>query len=142
MFVLCVCSIMSNSLQPRGLKLARLLWPWDFPGNSTGVGCLFLLQGIFPTQGLNPGLPHCRQMLYHLSHQEVCTVASFLYVCNFIDFIFGCAGSLSLHGLFSSCGEQGLLSSCGAWDFHCTDFSSSRAQALGHMSSVVVVPRL
>ena len=40
-----------------------------FPGKSTGVGCHFLLQGIFPTQGLNPGLPHCRQMLYHLSHQ-------------------------------------------------------------------------
>ena len=38
---------------------------------STGVGCHFLLQGIFPTQGLNPGLPHCRQMLYHLSHQGV-----------------------------------------------------------------------
>ena len=37
--------------------------PWDFPGKNTGVGCHFLLQGIFPTQGLNPGLPHCRQML-------------------------------------------------------------------------------
>ena len=36
---------------------------WDFPGNNTGVGCHFLLQGIFPTQGSNPGLPHCRQML-------------------------------------------------------------------------------
>ena len=54
MFVLCVCSIISNSLQPHGLKLARLLWPWDFPGNNTGVGCRFLLQGIFPTQGSNP----------------------------------------------------------------------------------------
>ena len=40
-----------------------------FPGRSAGVGCHFLLQGIFPTQGLNPGLPHCRQMCYHLSHQ-------------------------------------------------------------------------
>ena len=38
-----------------------------FPGKSTGVGCHFLHQGIFPTQELNPGLPHCRQMLYHLS---------------------------------------------------------------------------
>ena len=46
-----------------------LLCPWDFPGKSTGVGCHFLLQRIFPTQGLNPGLPHCRQTLYHLSHQ-------------------------------------------------------------------------
>ena len=41
----------------------------DFPGNSTGVDCHFLLQGIFPNQGLNLGLPYCRQMLYHLSHQ-------------------------------------------------------------------------
>ena len=46
-----------------------LLHPWDFPGENTGVGCHFLLQEIFPTQGLKPGLPHCRQMLYHLSHQ-------------------------------------------------------------------------
>ena len=41
----------------------------DSPGKNTGVGCHALLQGIFPTQGLNPGLPHCRQILYHLSHQ-------------------------------------------------------------------------
>ena len=37
------------------------LCPWNFPGKSTGVGCHFLLQGIFPTQGSNPGLPHCRR---------------------------------------------------------------------------------
>ena len=43
--------------------------PWDFLGKSTGVGCHFLLQGIFLTQGSNPGLPHCGQRLYHLSHQ-------------------------------------------------------------------------
>ena len=47
----------------------RLLCPWDFPGNSTGVDCRFLLQGIFLTQGSNPGVPHCRQTLYRLSHQ-------------------------------------------------------------------------
>ena len=46
----------------------RLLHPWDFPGKSTRVGCHFLLQGIFLTQGLNPGLPYCRQTFYHLSH--------------------------------------------------------------------------
>ena len=40
-----------------------VLRPWDSPGKNTGVGCHFLLQGIFPTQGSNPGLPHCRQML-------------------------------------------------------------------------------
>ena len=47
----------------------KLLRPWDFQGKSTGAGCHFLLQGIFPTQGSNPGLPHCRQTLYCLSHQ-------------------------------------------------------------------------
>ena len=40
-----------------------------FPGKNTGVGCPALLQGIFPTQGSNPGLAHCGQILYHLSHQ-------------------------------------------------------------------------
>ena len=42
---------------------------WNSPGKNTGVGNLFLLQGIFPTQGSNPGLPHCRWILYHLSHK-------------------------------------------------------------------------
>ena len=41
----------------------------DSPGKATGVGCHALLQGIFPTQGLNPGFPHHRWILYHLSHQ-------------------------------------------------------------------------
>ena len=44
--------------------------PWNSPGQSTGVGSLSLLQGIFPTQGSNPGLPHCRQILCQLSHKE------------------------------------------------------------------------
>ena len=43
--------------------------PWDFPGKSAGVDCHFLLQGIFPTQESNLGLPHCGQTLYRLSHQ-------------------------------------------------------------------------
>ena len=46
-----------------------LFCPWDLPGKSAGLGCHFLLQEIFPTQGSNLGLLHCRQMLYHLSHQ-------------------------------------------------------------------------
>ena len=61
--------VVSDSLQPQGQYPTRLLRPWDFPGKNTGVGCHFLLQGIFPTQGLKPGLPHCRQTLYCLSHQ-------------------------------------------------------------------------
>ena len=43
--------------------------PWNSPGHNTGVGSPFLLQGIFPTQGSNPGLPHCRRILYQLSHK-------------------------------------------------------------------------
>ena len=42
----------------------------DSPGKNTGVGCHFLFQGIFSTQGSNPGLLYCRKILYHLSHQE------------------------------------------------------------------------
>ena len=57
------------TLQPNGLWPARLLCPWESPGQSTGVGCHVLLQGIFLTQGSNPGLLHCRQILYQLSHQ-------------------------------------------------------------------------
>ena len=49
--------------------VTRFLHPRDFLGKNIGVGCHFLLQGIFPTQGSNPGLPHCRQTLYRLSHQ-------------------------------------------------------------------------
>ena len=57
------------TLGPHALEPARLLCPWDSPGKSTGVGCHALLQGIFPTQGLNLGLPQCKQILYHLRHQ-------------------------------------------------------------------------
>ena len=57
-------SVMSNSLRPHGLYS-----PWNSLGQNTGVGTLSLLQGIFPTQGSNPGLPPCRQILYQLSHK-------------------------------------------------------------------------
>ena len=43
--------------------------PWNSPGQNTGVGSLSLLRGLFPTQGWNPGLPYCRQILYQLSHK-------------------------------------------------------------------------
>ena len=73
-------NIMKVRVKVKSLSLVRLsATPWnvayqtplsmDFPGKSTEVGCQFLLQGIFLTQGSNPGLPHCRQMLYLLSHQ-------------------------------------------------------------------------
>ena len=55
-------SVVSDSLQHQGLYLSRLLFPWDFPGKNAGVGCHYLLQGIFLIQGLNQGLLHCRQI--------------------------------------------------------------------------------
>ena len=61
-------SVVSDSLWPHGLLPTRLLCLRTSSGKNTGVYCHSLLQGIFPTQRLNLGLPHCRQILYHLSH--------------------------------------------------------------------------
>ena len=61
---------MPDSLWPHGLQPIRLLCPWDFPGKDIGVGHHAFLQGIFPTQGSNLGLLHCRQILYWLSYKE------------------------------------------------------------------------
>ena len=60
----------SHSVEPDSLRAQGLYCSWNSPGQNTGVGCLSLLQGIFPTQGSNPSLPHCRQILHHLSHRE------------------------------------------------------------------------
>ena len=57
-------SVVSNFLRPCGLYS-----PWNSPGQDTVVSSLSLLQGIFATQGWSPGLPHCRQILYQLSHK-------------------------------------------------------------------------
>ena len=64
------CSVMPNSLQFQRLKPPGSSVHGDSPGKNTGVGCHALLQGIFLTQGLNPGLPQCRWILSHLSQQE------------------------------------------------------------------------
>ena len=57
-------SVVSNPLWPRGPYSL-----WDSPGQHAGVASLSLLQGIFPPQGWNPGLPRCRRILYQLSQQ-------------------------------------------------------------------------
>ena len=76
-------SVVSDSLHPCGLYS-----PWNSPwiSQNTGVGSLSLLQGIFPTQGSNPGLPHCRQILYQLSRKKpiltlICTQIETCYLC-------------------------------------------------------------
>ena len=66
---LCLFSQACPTLWPHGLWPARLLCPRDSPGKNTAADCHALLQEIFPTQGSNPGLPHCRWILYRLSHQ-------------------------------------------------------------------------
>ena len=64
--VIQLCPTLWDSVDCRPLDSC----PWDSPGKNTGVvGCHSLLQGIFPTQGSNLGLPHCKQILYHPSHQ-------------------------------------------------------------------------
>ena len=62
--VLCIHSVMSSCLWSHGLYSS-----WNSLGQNTGVGSWSLLQGFFPTQASNPGLPHCRQILYQLSYQ-------------------------------------------------------------------------
>ena len=71
----------------------------DSPGQKTGMGCHALLQGIFPTQGLDPGLPHCRQILYWLGHQESEVTQSCQTLCDPVN----CSppGS-SIHGILQA----------------------------------------
>ena len=61
--------VMSDSLWPMNWGPPGSPVHGDSPSKNTGVSCCALLQGIFPTQGSNPGLLRCRQILYHLSHQ-------------------------------------------------------------------------
>ena len=77
-------SVMSNSLTPCGLKPTGLLCPCKFPGKDTGVGCHFLLQGIFPNQGLNPcllWLLHWQADSLPLSHLGSVCVCVCVCVC-------------------------------------------------------------
>ena len=72
-------SVMSDSLQ-----LRELYSPWTSPGQNTEVGSLSLLQWIFPTQGSNPGLPHCRWILYQLSYPGKPQVRLGCYKWNYL----------------------------------------------------------
>ena len=67
--IFCNYSVIPDFLRPHDLGLSRDLCLWNSPGKNTLVGSQSLLQGILPTQGSNLGLPHCGQILYHLSYQ-------------------------------------------------------------------------
>ena len=73
-------TVVSDSFRPHGLQPTRLLCPWDSPGKNMAVGSHILLQGIFPTQGSNPGLLGCRQIFYHLSHQVLVLIWIFFFL--------------------------------------------------------------
>ena len=68
-------SVMSNSLRPHGLYS-----PWNSLGQNTGESILSLLQGIFPTQGLNQGLRHCRQIFDRLSYSWQSIISTIFYL--------------------------------------------------------------
>ena len=91
----------SGRLQP-----TRLLYPWKFSGKTTGVGCHFLLQGIFPTQGSNLGLLHCRQFLYPLSHLGsliLCCCSSVTKLCLTLCDPVDCSSpGSSIHGILQA----------------------------------------
>ena len=99
----CVCQSFSHvhCLRHHALQPARLLCPWNSLGKNAGVGYHSLLQGVISTQGLNPSLPHCRQILYHLSHLMV---LHFLLQNNL--YVYGyhlkCLSQLSIIFIFSS----------------------------------------
>ena len=100
----------------------------DSPGKNTGMGHHALLQGISPTQGLNPGLPHCKRILYHLSHQGSPYTYMYIYVymlvtqsCLTLGDPMDCSSpGSSVHGILSpqtksqDCGNLGNFSGCGA----------------------------
>ena len=74
------CSVVSSSWRPHGLQLGGLLCPWGFARQEYWSGFPCLLQGNFPIQGSNLGLPHCRWILYQLSHQGSITIYTELYL--------------------------------------------------------------
>ena len=80
---MCVCSVAQSCpplCNPMDFNLPGSSVNGTSPGQNTGVGCHSLLQEIFPIQGLNPGFPHCRQILYHLSHKGSLIIGYATYI--------------------------------------------------------------
>ena len=78
--------VISNCLRPHELQLTRLLRLWNSPGKNTEMCCYVLLQRIITTQGLNPGHPYCRRILYQLSYQRssLYSLSLFLDILSYI----------------------------------------------------------
>ena len=108
-------TVMSDSLRPHGCSPSGSSDHGIFPGKNIGVGCHFLLQVIFPAQGLNPGLLHCRQIPYFLNHQgsiplmlQKYSEGCFWYVIYTLIPKLRGKGNLALIGKFYWC-QQTLL---------------------------------
>ena len=83
-FVGKVMSLLFNMLSRLIIAFLPKSSPWNFLGQNTGVGSLSLLQGTFPTQGSNSGLPHCKWILYQLSHKGSLSLSltCLKYICK------------------------------------------------------------
>ena len=97
-------SVVSNSLWLHGLYT-----PWSSPGQHTGVGSLSFLQGIFPTQGLNPGLPHCRWILYQLIYKGSPRILGWVAY----PFSRGSSWPRDQTGVFCTAGDSGAVAGLG-----------------------------
>ena len=91
-------SVMSDSLRPHGLYS-----PWNSPGQNTGASSLSVLQGIFPTQGSNPGLPHCRWIPYQVSQKASPRIL------EWVDFPFSRGASWPRNQTAVSCISGGFI---------------------------------
>ena len=109
------CSVVSNSLRPMDYSPPGSTVRGDSPGKSTGVGCCTLLQAIFPTQGSNPCLLHCRQILYHLSHQES------PWILEWVAFPFSRGSSQSRNKTGVSCTAGGFFISYNPLQYSCLE---------------------
>ena len=99
----------------------KLLCPWNSPCKNTRVGCHSLLQGIFLTQGLNPGLLHCRQILYCLSYREIPNSP-----WNSLGQNTGVGSHSILQGIFPTQGSNPGLPHCGQILYHLSHKGSPR----------------
>ena len=99
--IVVILSLSRVQLSPaHGLQPIKFLCPSDFPGKNTGVGCLTLLQGIFPTQGSNPSVLHCRQTLLAEPHEKPKTVDRQTEIDRSVQFSHSVVSdSLRPHGL-------------------------------------------
>ena len=132
-------SVVSNPLSPHGPYSL-----WNSPGQSTGVGSLSLLQGIFPTQGSNTGLPHCRQILYQLSHKGSPRIL------EWVAYPFSCRSSCPRNWTGVSCIAGNFLTNwaireylrlcrTGEWNRE-KEWKEKSAREILHNSNVVIRP--